>query len=449
VKGSIWCLCLTLLPTLAMTGNEQHSTFSKIPISAPLSLSESGRHLTYADGKPFYYVADTPWQLLASLSLGETKSYIDHRSAQGFTALQLVATPWSFDDTAANWDFEGQIGQSRVNAGGFAPFAFAPNQEPSTKSVQFDQPIEDYWVHVDQVLDYMATQGMAAYFIPLWASNFSRDVTTNDHRVFGQFVGTRYKTQPNIIWVLGGDEAKVSLSGYQAMGKGIREVGAKQLMTMHPRSGRSSSNHLAAGSTGILDFHSIQARGTTEDMLSLITQDHSITPSVPTFLCETWYEHDKMGGVFGIHQKGSTPAFRAHYWAARLGGGFGEGYGAWTLWLNLFDWETDIHRNGASEIATSMRSILEKIDWHRLTPTPTTLDGLHLAKSSISDTTVGYLEKPMAIPIDNFQDHTITWFDPSTGNTIAVKPANSPLIPPDNLQTDSVFILSRNSAKSL
>ena len=218
---------------------------------------------------------------------------------------------------------------------------------------------------------------------------------------------------------------------------------------MHPRSGRSSSNHLAAGSTGILDFHSIQARGTTEDMLSLITQDHSITPSVPTFLCETWYEHDKMGGVFGIHQKGSTPAFRAHYWAARLGGGFGEGYGAWTLWLNLFDWETDIHRNGASEIATSMRSILEKIDWHRLTPAPTTLDGLHLAKSSISDTTVGYLEKPMAIPIDNFQDHTITWFDPSTGNTIAVKPANSPLIPPDNLQTDSVFILSRNSAKSL
>ena len=53
--------------------------------NGPLEVSDNGRHLVRADGKPFYYVADTPWQLLASLDLSGTKEYIDIRADQGFT----------------------------------------------------------------------------------------------------------------------------------------------------------------------------------------------------------------------------------------------------------------------------------------------------------------------------------------------------------------------------
>ena len=141
----------------------------------PLEVSDNGRYRTSADGQPFYYVADTPWQLLASLDLAETREYIDIHAEQGFTALQLVATPWSFDDRTARWDFEGEQGQARVNAGGEVPFFGADGEPPrGNREVRFDQPNDAYWRHVDAVLDYLADKGMAAYFIPLWASNFSR-----------------------------------------------------------------------------------------------------------------------------------------------------------------------------------------------------------------------------------------------------------------------------------
>ena len=133
--------------------------------TGPLAVSENGRYLTWHDATPFYYVADTPWQLLASLDLPETREYIDLRAEQGFTALQLVATPWSFDDAAARWDFEGEQGQARVNADGEVPFFDADGAVPrETGDVRFDKPNDAYWRHVDAVLDYLGKQGHGRLF---------------------------------------------------------------------------------------------------------------------------------------------------------------------------------------------------------------------------------------------------------------------------------------------
>ena len=171
--------------------------------NAPLEVSDNGRHLVRADGTPFYYVADTPWQLLASLDLPDTKEYIDIRADQGFTVVQLVATPWSFDDRAARWDFEGEQGQARVNANGDVPFFNAQGGAPRNNGeVRFDRPNDAYWRHVDQVLDYLARKNMAAYFIPLWASNFSRSFSEDAHYAIGKTLGTRYRAQANLVWVL-------------------------------------------------------------------------------------------------------------------------------------------------------------------------------------------------------------------------------------------------------
>lgn len=386
----------------------------------PLKVSDNGRYLTWADGQPFYYVADTPWQLLASLSLPDTKEYIDRRAEQGFTALQLVATPWSFDDTAAGWDFEGEQGQARVNAGGHAPFFDADGAPPEgTADVRFDRPNEAYWQHVDAALAHLAARGMAAYFIPLWASNFSRHFSEEAHYAIGLTLGKRYREQANLIWVLGGDEARVSVAKYRAMLRGLREAEVTQLITMHPRAGRSSSDHLG----GELDFHSVQDRGEVAGMVRRIQADYRRAPARPTFLCETWYEHDKNGGVFRIHRIGATPDFRAHYWAARLHGGFGEGYGGWTIWLNLTTWRQDIEREGAVAIATHMRRILETVDWHDLVPDDEHLalgghERVHTARSEASRSAVAYFEEPVSVALDPAWyggRAEVTWYDPATG----------------------------------
>ncbi|MYA17212.1 MAG: DUF4038 domain-containing protein [Gammaproteobacteria bacterium] len=393
----------------------------------PLKVSSNGRYLTFQSGEPFYYVADTPWQLLASLDIDATKEYIDVRAAQGFTALQLVATPWSFDDTAAHWDFEGETGQARVNAQGEAPFFDREGKPPKdTADVRFDRPNDAYWRHVDNVLDYLAGKGLAAYFIPLWASNFSRHFSEADHYHIGKTLGERYRTQPNLVWALGGDEARVSVAKYRRLYQGLRDAGITQLVTMHPRAGRSSADHLHEE----LDFHSIQERGDVASMVRRLETDYRRAPAKPTFLCETWYEHDRDGGVFRIHKTGTSAAFRAHYWAARLHGGFGEGYGGWTTWLNLDHWRTDIGRPGAVAIATHMRDILGTTDWHNLVPDRENAvfgahEHVHAAISGATKIAVAYFESDVAVTIDPqwFGEVAgMVWYDPADGRMLGVQP---------------------------
>ena len=391
---------------------------------APLAVSVNGRYLIDAAGAPFYYVADTPWQLLASLDLAETKEYIDIRASQGFTALQLVATPWSFDDRAANWDFEGERGQARVNAAGEVPFFTANGEAPKTLAdVDFTRPNEAYWQHVDAVLSYLRQRRLAAYFIPLWASNFAAHFSAEAHYAIGSTLGRRYRRQNNLLWVLGGDEAQVSVAKYRQLYQGLRDAGITQLVTMHPRAGRSSSLHLDEE----LDFHSIQDRGSVTNMLQRLQGDYRRTPVKPTFLCETWYEHDRDGGVFRIHKTGPSAAFRAHYWAARLHGGFGEGYGAWTIWLNLRHWREDLHRPGAAAIATHMKNILTNLDWHNLVPDDGRVladgdPGVHAARSDVSRTAVVYFETPTTatLNVEWFGGEArLVWYDAATGAVAA------------------------------
>ena len=280
---------------------------------------------------------------------------------------------------------------------------------------------------------------------PLWASNFSRSFSEDAHYAIGSTLGTRYRDQDNLIWVLGGDEARVSVAKYRALYRGLREAEVTQLVTMHPRSGRSSAEHLDEE----LDFNSVQDRGSVANMLKRLRADFARTPVKPTFLCETWYEHDKNGGVFRIHKIGATPAFRAHYWAARLNGGFGEGYGGWTIWLNLTTWRDDIGRPGAAAIATHMRGILETVDWHNLVPDDDNVvvgchDQVHVAVSAASRTAVAYFEKPVRVRIDPGWaggDVELTWYDPATGAAVATAQLRERMSVKPPLREDAVLVM--------
>ena len=176
-----------------------------------------------------------------------------------------------------------------------------------------------------------------------------------------------------------------------------------------------------AAKTGML--HRAGIVEAVADMLRRIDADYARQPAKPTFLCETWYEHDKDGGVFRIHKTGTTAAFRAHYWAARLHGGFGEGYGGWTNWLNLTHWRRDIERPGAVAIATHMRNILNALDWHNLAPDEdhavlAPQPRIHAARSEASKTLVAYFEAPAETTLDPswFGGRAeLVWYDPANG----------------------------------
>ncbi len=54
-------------------------------------LKTLGRYLSWDDGSPFFYLADTAWELLHALSREEMDFYFECRARQGFTAVQCVA----------------------------------------------------------------------------------------------------------------------------------------------------------------------------------------------------------------------------------------------------------------------------------------------------------------------------------------------------------------------
>ena len=56
-----------------------------------LKVCDNHRFLCTADGKPFFYLADTAWELFHRLDRKEAIEYLDTRAAQGFTAIQAVA----------------------------------------------------------------------------------------------------------------------------------------------------------------------------------------------------------------------------------------------------------------------------------------------------------------------------------------------------------------------
>lgn len=56
-----------------------------------LRVADNGRTLEHEDGRPFFYLGDTAWQLFHRLNREEADRYLANRAAKGFTVIQAVA----------------------------------------------------------------------------------------------------------------------------------------------------------------------------------------------------------------------------------------------------------------------------------------------------------------------------------------------------------------------
>ena len=56
-----------------------------------LKVSENRRFLVHEDGRPFFYLGDTAWELFHRLNREEADRYLQDRARKGFTVIQAVA----------------------------------------------------------------------------------------------------------------------------------------------------------------------------------------------------------------------------------------------------------------------------------------------------------------------------------------------------------------------
>ncbi len=93
-----------------------------------LQVSENKRFLQTVDGKPFFWLADTAWEIFHRTTREEAIAYLDHRAANEFTVIQAVALA----------EFDGLM---TPNAYGHTPLA---NKDP-TKPSETPGAENDYW----------------------------------------------------------------------------------------------------------------------------------------------------------------------------------------------------------------------------------------------------------------------------------------------------------------
>ena len=298
--------------------------FLQNPISGQsqhLRVSENGRYLEKSDGKPFFYLGDTAWELFHRLNLSEANAYLKDRADKGFTVIQAVVL---------------------AQAGGLT----VPNANGDLPLVDRDvsKPNEAYFKHVDAIVERAAELGLVIGMLPTWGSYWSS--TNGDEllfnpasaRSFGKYLGNRYRTK-SIIWILGGDE-NINNAGekeiIKAMVEGIKiGDGGLHLMTFHPRGPGRSSDYFH--SADWLDFNMFQSShgAHDHDNGAYAEHDYALDPVKPTLDGEPRYELIPVGFYFqGANRLDLFDAYdcrQAAYWSV-LAGACGHTYGHNSIW---------------------------------------------------------------------------------------------------------------------
>lgn len=330
-----------------------------------LKVSDNGRFLVQENGRPFFYLADTAWELFHRLDRKQASEYLELRARQGYNVIQAVAL--------AELD-----GLSDPNPYGDLPLHERDPARPAvTPGNDPDDPVAyDYWDHVEFIIDEANRRGIYIGLLPTWGRWVRNDRNPSDQvftaekaLAYGKFLGRRFADK-SLIWILGGDRPADGVEEiWRAMARGIvvgitgREDYSAALMTFHPRGGESSSKYFHADPW--LDFNMHQTgHGPVERVQpwNRIREDYERTPIKPVMDGEPLYEDHPIGFRLAP-QYGYS--FDAHvrqraYWAV-FSGAFGHTYGNHSVWqmfasgrspINgpLFYWHQAIHRPGAAQM---------------------------------------------------------------------------------------------------
>ena len=317
--------------------------------------------LRYEDGRPFFYLADTAWELLHRLNLEETKRYFADRSEKGFTVIQTVVI--------------GELGGlTEPNAQGNLPFCDG-------------QPNEAYFRHIDAVLDEAEKHNLFLALLPSWGcywqmGSADRILTEENAAAYGRFLGERYRDR-NLIWVLGGDRIPQSEIDYQtiralAMGLKAGDRG-NHLITYHPIGPADSSEYLHQESW--LDFNICQSSHAARDHFNgaFIRRDWNLEPVKPAMDAEPRYERI----IAGFYNQGANPAScfddfdcRQAACFALFSGACGHTYGNNNIWQMYapgrmgvlganVPWYEALHHPGARQMGY-LRKLFEENDFTSL-----------------------------------------------------------------------------------
>jgi hypothetical protein len=332
-----------------------------------LTVSENQRFLVTSDGRPFFWLGDTAWELFHRLTREEAERYLRNRAERRYTIVQAVAL--------AELD-----GLNDPNPYGERPLV---DLDPS-------RPNERYFAHVDWIVAKANALGLYVGLLPTWGDKWNKKwgvgpeiFTPENAAIYGEWLGRRYR-DAGIVWILGGDrpvESDAHRAILAAMARGLRAGdGGAHLITFHPTGGQSSATPFHGEPW--LDFN-MRQNGHVAEFTGRYDQtrvDYDRAPIKPVLDGEPIYEDHPIG--FKQKEHGHSLAVdvrRPLYWNL-FSGAFGHTYGhhsVWQMWqadrkaINdpLLPWSDAILQPGAAQMQHA-RALLESRPFLTRIPAP-------------------------------------------------------------------------------
>jgi hypothetical protein len=265
--------------------------------------------------KPVFITGEAAWSLIAQPSDADAETYLADRAARGFNAIIVNLIEHQYADHAPA-DFSGD-----------APFIGAT----------FSTPNEAYFAHADHVISRAAAHGISVFLFPAYLGYGSRQCNIHNEgwgtdmerasetvmRAWGVYVGNRYKSFPNIIYVIGCDAdprtCSPSLMGnLNAVATGIKSVDSVHLMTAD-NAGQQSSLDVWSGYLW-LDISDMYGASN----VAKLNLEYTRSDFLPFFQGEDTYEGEGSATPLSLRHR--------QYWSVLSGAYLGSFFGNNPIW---------------------------------------------------------------------------------------------------------------------
>ncbi len=439
--------------------------FCLYPVWAQIRVSSNQRFLETFDGKPFFWLGDTDWELFHRLTRDEADQFLDIRRHQGFNVVQAVALA----------EFNGLHAPNRY---GDLPLinddptrlAITPGNNPND-SAQYD-----YWDHVDYIIQRAAEKGLYVGLLPTWGDKVAHlwgdgpiIFNISNAETYAGLLAARYGKYWNVIWVLGGDRPAVYTGKqdgvekkiddrpiWRAMAAGIEKaLGAKAFIAYHPWGGDNSTSQYIHNEPW-LDMNAFQSgHGSREaEAWKLVARDLAISPAKPVLDMEPCYEDHPVNPWDGKwnRQRGYFTAYdvRARIYRGVFAGACGVTYGHHHVWqfmdttrhepINPGDtiiyWKNALYAEAAREMDHLKKLVLSRPYFSRIAdqsllqdPGSNYQDLAYATRDSIGSYAMIYIPKGRSLKFnaDKISGHSkdTWWFNPRTGQASKGIPVTS------------------------
>ena len=455
-----------------------------------LEVSESGHFIQHEDGTPFLWIGGTAWGLIQQLTREEVDLYLDSRQSLGFTVIQTVV----------HWSPHGggmkRSPDNAPNAYGHKPFTgdeTSPNTaEPLLVTGGSPDSPNDYWDHVDYIIEAAKKRNLYLALLPCWAAQLvtgTAEYNAEEARIYGAFLGNRFQNEPHIIWVLGGD-TKAQFKGYdknqkfsefdnrsiyRAMAEGIVQgvtgkspkwnetnpVWDEVILTYHPNGDYPYGSSQWFHKDAWLDANGVEVWKEVNDVYRTMLDDYQLDdPIKPSLFLEGSYEY----GSYRHECGWVTPVMvRRQLYHTFFAGGAGHTYGAGPIWAMRgnegdyncgYTWQQALNFPGAIQVAEIAKKFLLDHKWHEWIPNGKVISGtgkgenLKTAVTTQSgDMALVYFSNNSFTRVNNIldKDAEAFWFYPRNGQvkqTEKFKQNESRIAAPPAKWEDAVLILS-------